>query len=70
MDTVKTWYRREIILKVQFKSGKIGFIDLASFNAYWNEEPKGLIVSKSEDAELDGVFTRLATWEGFRDGVW
>lgn len=33
--TVQSWYRREIILKVQFKSGKIGFIDLSTFKENW-----------------------------------
>jgi hypothetical protein len=33
--TVQTWYRREIILRVQFKSGKIGFIALSTFKEDW-----------------------------------
>lgn len=35
--TVQTWCRRKIILKVQFESGKIGFITLENFVQYWNE---------------------------------
>jgi hypothetical protein len=76
-----TWYRRRIIFKIQFKSGKIGFIDLGdlvegyicnidSKPEYILGENNCIISPKSRDRELDDVFIKLADWRLFRESIW
>lgn len=79
-------YRRRVIFKIQFKSGKVGFVDLAdlalggtlsqgyiyefSNDLQYLPDEKCIIAPKSRDPELDGALKQMSEWKYFREDVW